>query len=263
MASSDILLKDPDESRLYDIEFASVLYDGEALSNPAVTATPTGLTIGTPSISGTKVQVRISDGTDGQLYYVRCLVQTTNNNVLDECVRLFVADCSWLPEMVRIVRHLVADLASTPRYTDARLGEVILVAAQNVLAELTFDTTYTINVGNLYLSPNPTADATRDDVFMNLVCLRAACIIDTGELRDKARISGISVKDSMGTITTNASFDGYKALLSTGPCALFAEMKKQYEFGNLRSVLRGIFSPFSSDRIDTSYPSIGYRDNFK
>jgi hypothetical protein len=82
---------------------------------------------------------------------------------------------TWQNEMVRIVRHLVDDLDAAT-YSDSRLEETVLVSAQMVQLQVTFDKTYTVDVDELLLTPDPTA-ATRDNAFINLVCLKTACII--------------------------------------------------------------------------------------
>ena len=55
---------------------------------------------------------------------------------------------SWQNEMVRIVRFLINDIDASS-YTDERLEETILVAAQSVYASIDFPNTYTIDVDTL------------------------------------------------------------------------------------------------------------------
>jgi hypothetical protein len=80
--SVTILVKRAAESRLYSMDFANLpeIAGGGALAAvTSVTATPAGLTVGTGTIAGTKVQVTISGGTDGVLYQV-AFTATTNAN---------------------------------------------------------------------------------------------------------------------------------------------------------------------------------------
>jgi hypothetical protein len=238
------LLKDPDATALYDVDFSSIMTTGESLVLPTVTASPTGLTIGTPAVSGGIVQFSVAGGTSGTLYRINVHVTTDGVQIYDEEVKLLVQNTAWMPEMVRIVRHLINDLADSPTYADIRLGELILVAAQQVIAELTFDQTYSVNVDSLSLSPDPTA-GTRDDDFIHLTCLKAACILDLGAARARAGMAGINVKDSMGSISTNVGLmDGFKLLFAQGACAMYTEAKKQYQFGSMRHI-RAILTPFS------------------
>lgn len=91
--ANEKLIKQPAESRLYSIDFANLLGTGESLSGtPTVTASPTGLTIGTPAISGTTVQVRISSGSDGVPYKLECVVATSDGNTLEGDAILIVMD---------------------------------------------------------------------------------------------------------------------------------------------------------------------------
>jgi hypothetical protein len=80
--SVTILVKRAAESRLYSMDFANLpeIAGGGALAAvTSVMASPAGLTVGTGTISGTKVQVTISGGTDGVLYQV-LFTATTNAN---------------------------------------------------------------------------------------------------------------------------------------------------------------------------------------
>lgn len=84
-----VLIKQPDEVRQYTFDYSAQLevVAGETLTgSPTVTATVLNgagsLTIGSPSISGTKVNVTISGGVLGENYAVKCLVQTNASHTL-------------------------------------------------------------------------------------------------------------------------------------------------------------------------------------
>lgn len=88
-----LLTKRPGESRLYDFDFAGVMATGETISTvTGVTATPTGLTVGATSSSGTIAQVRLSGGTDRTIYELTCTVTTSASNTLELVGRLQVRD---------------------------------------------------------------------------------------------------------------------------------------------------------------------------
>ena len=60
---------------------------------------------------------------------------------------------AWQTEMTRILRYMLNDLDSASyAYSDDRLEETIIVAAQLVLHEIDFDKDYTVDVGALTLS---------------------------------------------------------------------------------------------------------------
>jgi hypothetical protein len=72
-------------SRVYEWDFSDFdeLEAGETISSPAVTADPSGLTIGTPSVSGSSVFCRLSGGTAGVTYEVTCAVTLSSGGTLD------------------------------------------------------------------------------------------------------------------------------------------------------------------------------------
>lgn len=110
----------------------------------------------------------------------------------------------WKKEMVEILRALINDMAATPLYTDCRLERLLIIAAMYVNMELDFDTTYTINVIQGSISPDPSLSATpRDEDFIGLVCLKAATILLDSEVRYYA-LGGIRVTDGPSSIDTTA-----------------------------------------------------------
>lgn len=251
MPSANTLIKDPDESQLYSVDFVNLLASGESLSTvSSVTSSPSDLTISGETISGTKVVFRAAAGSSGSIYDIIVTVTTSNSNTKQDCVKLLVQSCPWMYTMIRGLRHLINDAADESTYTDFRLAETIVLASQHILGELTFNNSYTANIGTLTLSPDPVGLS--DLEFINLVLLKAACIIDLATARAKAGVTGISVRDSMGSISTGGAMDGYKFLLQNknGNCELYREAKKQYQFGNTQW-LRAILGPFSGPNIST------------
>ena len=89
--------------------------------------------------------------------------------------------------MTTIVRHLVNDVdSSSYTFSTDRLETTILVAAQLMIMNVDFNNTYDINVETSTLSPDPTDTDTKDDPFIALACLRAACIIVGSEIRKES-----------------------------------------------------------------------------
>lgn len=93
--------KQPAESRVYQFDFADypeIAENSETLTGtPTVTASPSGLTIGAPTISGTKVRFRVSAGTiasEGidQYYLFECAVATSGSNTLEQDGVLILSD---------------------------------------------------------------------------------------------------------------------------------------------------------------------------
>ena len=107
---------------------------------------------------------------------------------------------SWQGQMSTIVRHLVNDLdSSSYKFSDRRIETSILVASQLMVMNVDFNNIYTINVESCTLSPDPTDSDTKDDPFVTLSCLRAACIIIGSEIRSESG-NAISIKDGPSAI---------------------------------------------------------------
>lgn len=107
---------------------------------------------------------------------------------------------SWQGQMGTIVRHLVNDLdSSNYKYSDDRIETSILVASQLMIMNVDFNNTYDINVEACRLSPDPTDSGTKDNAFITLSSLRAACIIIGSEIRSESG-NAISIKDGPSAI---------------------------------------------------------------
>ena len=101
---SSTLEKQPNEDRLYDMEFSKLLGTGEAISSvnsvsqliydkatKSYIAT-TDLSLGAPSFSGSLAQVRISGGVDKKYYKITFLAGTDQSNILEGDGILAVVD---------------------------------------------------------------------------------------------------------------------------------------------------------------------------
>lgn len=88
------LYKQPSESRVYDMDFAANMSTAETISSvTSYTASPSGLTLDPAvSISGKKVQKRLSGGTAGTLYKITVVILTSLGNVLEGEGQLHVLD---------------------------------------------------------------------------------------------------------------------------------------------------------------------------
>ncbi len=167
---------------------------------------------------------------------------------------------SWDITMTTMLRVLVNDTEATQIYTDDRLKQILVVAAQYVDMEITFDNTYTITVGATAaasdISPDPVS--LDDDPFVNFVVLKAACITDLSTFRTKALMSGIKARCGPVVLETMKHMDGFKELLTLGPCAAYNTAKDNWVFGN-GELVRAILSPFVSNDFDPrNLPQSGY-----
>lgn len=150
---------------------------------------------------------------------------------------------AWTDDMPTIVRYLINDLDTTNyAYSNGRVRQTIVVAAQLVLNEIDFDKTYTVTISTSGISPDPTA-ATKDDAFINLVSLKSACLIASSELRTKG-LDAIRVSDGSSSIDAGGILRGFE-LLSKDLCQRYENAKIQYKAGN--SVAgQAVLSPYES-----------------
>ena len=151
---------------------------------------------------------------------------------------------AWQDEMTTIVRYLIDDVDSPVTYSDSRVQQTILVAAQQVQDCLTFPKDYTINIPASGLTPDPTS-ATRDDAFINLVSLKTACLFDRAKFTN-AISQGIKIKDGSSSIDTTGSFGGYQFILKEGNCKDYEDAKLQYQIQGANGTAPGeaIIGPY-------------------
>lgn len=174
---------------------------------------------------------------------------------------------SWNIEIPLIIRTLINDFGSTPSYSDERLEQVSVVAAQYVQSDVNLDQKYTINIVSPNITPDPTILYPKDDIFINLIALKASCIIDQSALRTKSALEGIrAALGSASLMISNSNLSGYKIILDQGPCALYRSLVDQWNIGNA-SAIRAVFSPFVGNNFDPqnlnnqSYDHSRHEDN--
>jgi hypothetical protein len=140
---------------------------------------------------------------------------------------------AWDIEMVKIVRGLIGDVDETnPMYSNTRLQDMILVSGQLTQSMANFAQSYTIDVDELVLSPDPTVTP-RDDGFINLVCLKTACIILNSEWRTASN-SAMSIKDGPSSID-GKGIAAAKGEVAKEACGNFEDAMKQYRAGNSKA----------------------------
>lgn len=164
---------------------------------------------------------------------------------------------SWQVEIPIIVRTLINDLGDQPVYSNERILQVITVAAQYVQFDVVLDHKYSVDVANNEITPDPTAD--RDEIFISLVSLKSACIIDQSSLRTKAAMEGIRASLGPANLSVGGSLEGFKLIIEQGPCALYEELTSHWDVKDA-SAVRAILSPFVGNNFNPRYiQSYGYR----
>lgn len=150
-------------------------------------------------------------------------------------------------ELIGLLRTRVYDLDnSNYRYSDSRLEQVIVSAAQCVLVDANFST-YTANIMGLTISPDPTGSdgSTRNDLFINLIVLKATCIVDMGEARTAARKSGITVQEFASRVDTKGLADAWFKMMEKGACKEYEEALFDQLVGS-GTLGQAIMTPFRS-----------------
>lgn len=155
---------------------------------------------------------------------------------------------TWQDITIPMLRVLIGDMGETPTYSDDRLIQILLVSAMFVKNEISFSTTYTIDIINETISPDPSTD----EVFLTLFVMYAACAADISTYRSKALLDGISARCGPVSMTVNGHSRSFKDLLSMGPCATYAAMKTAYLFdgGQAGAFCHAILSPFIGNNFD-------------
>lgn len=154
---------------------------------------------------------------------------------------------SWQTEIPIIVRTLVNDWGDNPTYTDDRLTQVIAVAARYVQFDVVLDHSYDIDVSKPSISPDPTDD--NDEVFISMVSLKAACIIDQSTFRTKALSEGIRAVLGPAQLWIAGQSAAWRTILELGPCAAYDELTSHWDVAQATTA-RGILSPFVGNKFD-------------
>ena len=152
--------------------------------------------------------------------------------------------------MVRILRFLIGDIDAVT-YTDTRLEEMLLVAAQLQYASIDFAQTYTIDADRLVLTPDPTELTTKDDWFINIVCVKAASIVLHSEAKALAA-QAYQVTDGPARIDVSSAYRAVKEMADDMYNKL-AVMIMQYKAGD--SVAgHAVLTPYTQERLSDGNP---------
>jgi hypothetical protein len=154
---------------------------------------------------------------------------------------------SWQIEIPIIVRTLINDWDANPTYSDERITQMVVVAAKYVQWDVNLDNNYIIDPVGLTITPDP-VDA-NDDLFISLVSLKSACLVDQSTLRTKAAMEGIRAALGPANLSVAGSMVGIRMLLDSGPCASYTELSNNWDIQNA-SAVRAILSPFVGNKFD-------------
>ena len=137
---------------------------------------------------------------------------------------------AWKTEMTSLFRYVINDVDETTReFTDERLCSLLVSSAHLTLGVVDFPSDYTVDIPNSGISPNPTNDTS----FVNLVVLKAACLLATGEYRS-ATNQGIVVRDGPSSVDPRAMVTAKKGMMDSA-CANYQKAELEYRLGNSKA----------------------------
>lgn len=153
----------------------------------------------------------------------------------------------WDSECVEILRVLVDDMGTTPLHSDDKLRRVLVVSAFQVLQEASFSQEFVVDIDAMSITPDPgdnvSATSTRDDSYLNLICLKAACIMDRGAAVNAAR-KAMHVRDGGSWLDAREVGKHRIALLEKGYCATYEQEKNDYLSGQSSVAGAMVLTPF-------------------
>lgn len=159
---------------------------------------------------------------------------------------------AWDTEIPLIVRSWINDLSDTPTYSDDRVLQLIVVAAQYVINEVEFTQPYTIDIVDKNITPDPTTLADKDVNFIGMVSLKASCILDQSTLRTRAASEGIRASLGPANLTVGGSLRGYETILAKGPCSIYEKVRDDFVLGRA-DFIKAILGPFVGNKFDGRY----------
>ena len=111
-------------------------------------------------------------------------------------------------------------------------------------------TSYLVDVVSPNITPDPTDD--RDEIFISLVSLKAACIIDQSTYRTKAATEGIRAALGPASLWVDGQSAAWKTILEKGPCALYEELTSHWDVKDA-SAIAAVLSPFVGNKFNPRY----------
>jgi hypothetical protein len=133
---------------------------------------------------------------------------------------------AWTDDLVVMLRVLINDLGEPQKYVDAYLQRVIVCAGVLVRKDIELPYSYSFNVGNVTISPDPVLVG--DETTQALLPLKAAGLINEGNYMTAVG-QGIRVRDGDSAIDTSVGFAGYRDIIRLGPSAAYERLRWQLQ----------------------------------
>lgn len=159
---------------------------------------------------------------------------------------------AWQDELTTIVRVLINDVIEPYEFSNERLYQVIAVSAKYLQFDVVLNTSYTIDVVNSSISPDPTVGDTYDDVFISMVCLKAACIVDQATYRTKAALEGVRAVLGPAALSVAGNSQAWQNIIEHGACKAYDDLVDHWDISNA-TVASAILGPFSGNKFNPDY----------
>ena len=162
---------------------------------------------------------------------------------------------SWQTDLVLMIRSIIGDLDKS-KFTDERLKQILVVGAYNVVNDADFTNTYTVNVAEVSISPDPISE--KDVDFNVLTVYKSACILIGSEVKTESA-NAISIKDGPSAIDLRGVANSLH-LLYKDLCQKYDELLKAYQYNNTL-VGQAILGPYSPGSMVVGGTEIDHRGN--
>ena len=161
----------------------------------------------------------------------------------------------WKIDLVLMLRSIIGDLDKA-KFTDERIKQILVVGAYNVLNDADFSETYTVNVAEISISPDPISQSDTD--FSTLTVYKSACILLGSEVKTEAA-NAISIKDGPSAIDLRGVTANLTNLYND-LCAKYDALLKTYQYNNTL-VGQAILGPYSPGSMVVNGNQFDYRGN--
>jgi hypothetical protein len=154
---------------------------------------------------------------------------------------------SWKMISLLMLRTILNDIGET-KYSQEQLERLLITSAYFLPVDVNFNTNYIVDVFNENIAPDPLSVIEDGQDFISLLTLKAACLLDQGQFRERALLNGVTARCGPAVLQTNDYGDLMKDLLAAGPCKMYEDLKQTYNFDYAgRGILRAVMSPFVSN----------------
>jgi len=161
----------------------------------------------------------------------------------------------WKIDLVLMLRSIIGDLDKA-KFTDERIKQILVVGAYNVLNDADFSETYTVNVAEISISPDPISESDTD--FSTLTVYKSACILLGSEVKTESA-NAISIKDGPSAIDLRGVTANLTNLYND-LCAKYDALLKTYQYNNTL-VGQAILGPYSPGSMIVNGNQFDYRGN--